>query len=691
MKFTSTTNKRMLLKSLSISFFYLLIPFHLLKAQNHNFEWAYGIGGNLQAQDKAQEVYTDPAGNVYITGAYLGPADFDPSSGTTSLPSSFFDAYISKMDASGNLVWAKNFGGSNQDIGRSIAVDDAGNVYVAGDFYGSWVYDPGSGPIVLSSNGQNDAFISKFDVSGNLIWVKTFGGSLFEYAYGIDVDTSGNLYVTGSFWQTVDFDPGPGTTSLTANGNSDIFIAKYTSNGDLTWVKNIGANGANDGFDIKLDGNNNIYITGKFSGTVDFDPGVGTEELVGQGAQNVFVAKYDENGNYIWAEKIASNSLCQGNALALDAANNVYVSGYFQSTATLEQGAGTIDLVSTGDNDIFVAKYDENGGLAWAKGFGGLGNDRGEAISVDAFGNPYITGAFTETIDLNPSAGGFNLNSNGGMDGFIAAFNTNGNFTWGKNVGSTLMDYGTGISVDVFNNVYVTGDFSDTADLDPGVGVYEVVSNGSIDIFVMKLSCAPTYNTLSIDACDSYSFNGVVYTSNNNTATDTLVNAYGCDSILTLDLTITSIDVNTNLSGDTLSAVSTTATYQWMDCDNNTLLSGENGQSFIASQTGNYAVILSENGCSDTSACTSITISVGIRDLRYADLNIFPNPTSGKFEIANMDYNNEDVLLYDLTGKLVLRMQASSKSFDISNLEKGIYLLEIRRVDEILKAKLIKN
>lgn len=694
MKFTFTTSKTMILKSFQILSLLLLIPYEILNAQNHNFEWAYGLGGNVNAQDRAGKIHTDLNNNVYITGSLLGPADFDPGTGTTNLPTSFFDAFISKMDASGNLVWAKTFGGTNSDVGNGISTDNNGNVYVTGQFYNSGDFDPGAGTVNLSSNGQYDMFISKFDINGDLVWAKSLGGTLFDRGTDVVADNAGNVYITGSFGGTVDFDPGAGTTNITSTANQDIFLMKLDVNGDFMWANNFGNLGSNEGTSLKLDENGNIYLCGYFGGTTDFDPGAGVATLNGSinGTPDAFLAKYDADGNYIWAEKISGTGFIQALSLSLDSAKNVYITGSFEATASLNQGAGILNLVSNGDEDIFIAKYNEVGELVWAKNLGGISSDRGEGISVDAYGNSYITGRFSDTVYLDPGVGSSQVISNGVYDVLITKLDANGNYIWGKSAGSSSVDNGSGIALDLFNNVYVTGNFTDTVDFDPGVGVSEVISKGSDDIFVLKLSCAPSMFTLSVEACDSYVFNGVTYTTDNNTATDTLVNASGCDSIVTLDLTITIIDLNTSLSGDTLSANSSTASYQWIDCANNTIISGENGQSFIASQTGDYAVILSENGCSDTSACTSVNVSVGIKELQFQDLNIFPNPSTGKFTIANINLNNEQLNLYDLSGKLVLQLSANhNNNFDVSDLEKGIYLLEIHRNDEILRAKLIKE
>lgn len=696
MKLPFTLKEKLMLKLVLSITFVLTMGIQSLLAQDHAFEWAYGLGGNFNAQDRAGTIYTDIDNNVYVTGSILGPADFDPSpTDTTSLGTAFFDAFISKMDAAGDLVWAKTFGGTNADVGNGISADNNGNVYVTGQFYNSGDFDPGTGTVNLSSNGQFDMFICKFDINGDLEWAKSIGGSLFDRGTAIVADDAGNVYVTGSFWGTVDFDPGAGTTNLTSTANQDLFLMKLDVNGNLLWANNFGALGNNEGSSLKLDSDGNILLSGFFSGATDFNPGAGSAILNGNanGSQDGFVAKYDEDGNYLWAEKISSSGIDQAVSLSLDTADNVYIAGTFETTATLEQGAGTVDLVSNGDRDIFVAKFNKDGELTWAKSMGNNGDDRGEGISVDVYGNCFVTGRFAGTVDIDPGLGSTQLVSNGAFyDAFIAKLDANGNFVWGKSVGSSSTDNGTGIAVDYFNNVYVTGSYSDTVDFDPGVGISEVASKGSEDIFVLKLSCVPSVFTLSIDACDAYTFNGVTYTTNNNTATDTLVNSHGCDSIVTLDLSIILIDASTNANGDTIRANAFGASYQWINCLDNSIIAGATEQEFMATETGDYAVVVSENGCTDTSDCVSVTVvNVGVKDSYQNNMSIYPNPTSGVVIISELQLNSDEVIIFDVSGKEVFRILPSSTSIDLSLLDEGVYFLEIQRSNEILRGKLIKK
>jgi len=199
-----------------------------------------------------------------------------------------------KLNSAGNFVWVKATGGTNtdKDYGHGIAVDGAGNVYTTGYFAGTADFDPGPGTFNLTSAGIDDIFVSKLDSAGNFIWAKAMGGTSVGEGYGIAVDGAGNVYGTGIFAGTVDFDPGPGSFNLTSVlGNYDIFVSKLNTAGDLVWAKAMGGTDADYGEGIAVDGAGNVYTTGGFYDTVDFDPGPGTFNLTSAGYEDVFVSK----------------------------------------------------------------------------------------------------------------------------------------------------------------------------------------------------------------------------------------------------------------------------------------------------------------------------------------------------------------------------------------------------------------
>ena len=188
------------------------------------------------------------------------------------------------------------FGGASSEYGYSIAVDSSGNVYTTGYFQGTVDFDPGTGTSNLTSAGSTDVFVSKLDSSGNFVWAKRLGGASSDYGYSIAVDSSGNVYTTGYFEGTADFDPGAGTSNLTSAGSGDVFVSKLDSSGALVWAKGFGGTSNDRGQSIAVDSSGNVYTTGYFAGTVDFDPGAGTSNLTSAGGDDVFVLKLTSSG-----------------------------------------------------------------------------------------------------------------------------------------------------------------------------------------------------------------------------------------------------------------------------------------------------------------------------------------------------------------------------------------------------------
>ena len=448
-----------------------------------------------------------------------------------------------------NYQWAAGMGGTGYDQGNSIAVDASGNVYTTGNFWGTVDFDPGAGISILTSNGNEGSFVQKLDASGNFLWAKAFAGSFGVRGNSIVLDASGNVYTTGYFVGTVDFDPGAGTSMLISNGSSDIFVQKLDAAGNFLWAKGFGGTSFDRGNSIAVDASGNVYATGYFIGTVDFDPGTGTSMLTSNGSLDIFVQKLDSSGNFAWAKAFGGTSGDRGISIANDAFGNVYTTGSFYGTADFDPGAGTSMLTSAGGTDSFVQKLDSLGNFGWAKAFGGTSDDGVNSIAVDASGNVYTTGRFARTVDFDPGAGTSMLTANanddvfvqkldalgnfvwakafggigndaglsiavdasenvyttgyfdltsGGRDIFIQKLNASGNFAWAhgnffwaKTFGGPSEDRGISIAVDASENVYTTGVFANTADFDPGAGTSMLTSNRYTDIFVAKYSQLP--------------------------------------------------------------------------------------------------------------------------------------------------------------------------------------------------------
>ena len=480
----------------------VLIPiwgFVQSNAQTVSFQWAKQMGGTMD--DNSYCVATDHLGNVYTTGTFKGVADFDPGAATFNLTSfGLADIYVSKLDASGNFVWAKQIGGASIDMVNAITVDTAGNVYITGFFQGTADFDPGAGTLNLTSAGVRDIFVCKLNASGNLVWAKQFAGTADEQAKAIALDAAGNVYTTGYFTGTVDFDPGAGVSSLTTSGSNDIYVSKLDASGNFVWVKQMGGTSADIGYGIALDTSGNIYTTGNFTGTADFDPGTGTSNLTSNGSSDMFISKLDASGNFVWAKQIGGTLQDFGNAIALDASGNVYTTGFFEDTADFDPGAGTSNLISFGAADIYVLKLTSSGNFAWAKQMGGTSGDYGNSIALDAAGNVYTSGTFYGTSDFDPGTGTVNLTSFGNTDIFISKLDASGNFVWAKQMGGSGYDWCDHVVLDGSANIYVTGFFDSTSDFDPGAGTNNLTSAGGLDAFVAKLSQTTGIEEQQIDA-----------------------------------------------------------------------------------------------------------------------------------------------------------------------------------------------
>ncbi len=319
-----------------------------------NFVWAKGVNGS-----DGNDIALDSSGNVYTTGNFQGTVDFDPGAGVfylTSASAGYYDTFVSKLDSSGNIVWAKSMGGSDYDYGLGVAVDSSGNVYTSGTYLGTADFDPSAGVFYLTSVGQEDIFVSKLDSNGNIVWVKGMGGMSEEYCYDMVIDSSGSVYTTGYFSGTADFDPGTGVFNLTSEGDDDSFVSKLDSSGNFAWAKGMDF----DNVGIATDSSGNVYTTGSFAATVDFDLGAGIVNLTSAGSYDIFVSKLDGSGNFAWAKSMGGTSGDYGYRIATDSSGNVYTTGIFSSTADFDPGAGVFNLTSTGADAIFISKLNVN-------------------------------------------------------------------------------------------------------------------------------------------------------------------------------------------------------------------------------------------------------------------------------------------------------------------------------------------
>tara|TARA_R110002049_G_scaffold65035_1_gene170979 strand:+ start:117987 stop:120212 length:2226 start_codon:yes stop_codon:yes gene_type:complete len=491
---------------------FLLSLFSLnIAAQSPGFEWAKSIGGT--GDDYSGFVTSDSSGNIYMTGYYTGTVDFDPNSNVENLTSvGNKDIFIQKLDANGNLIWIKSIGGNGYDIAKSITIDASGNIYLTGNFQETVDFNPGPETNTLTSNGDWDFFLLKLDSNGNFIWVNSTGGSSSDDVNSVAIDSSGNVYLTGNFYYTVDFDPGSETFNLTSAGCNDFFIQKFDTDGNYIWAKTIGNNACGSAISLTIDSSDNTYITGYYSGTVDFDPGASTTNLSSSGGSDIFILKLDSNGNFIWAKSFQeiSNGTYgyTSKCITTDIWGNIYITGSYSGTVDFDPGEETTSFTTTALSDIFIVKLDTAGNLLWANS---MGTDNpsyysgGASIITDTSGNVYTIGDFQGTIDFDSSSGVNNITTIGDSDAFVQKLDTSGNFIWASSFGgSGTWCRAYSIINDSSNNLYLTGGFAGTVDLNPTANTENHTSAGNRDIFIQKLSQTTQESTIWTSNSDDY-------------------------------------------------------------------------------------------------------------------------------------------------------------------------------------------
>jgi hypothetical protein len=363
------------------------------------------------------------------------------------------------------------------DDGRRVAVDGSGNVYVAGEFTGSGA-DFGS--TILNSAGGMDGFVTKLNASGTFQWAKSWGTSADDYAPGVGVDSSGNVYALGEVL------------------GSAYSIHKYSSTGAAVWTESIAANPQLVSADFAVNGSGNVFVGGNFEGTVDFDPSSKTHYVSSGPAYSGFVLDLDTNGKFGWVSPFVGqgSGFSTGGysgvmAVALDSSGNIDVGGTYGNSVDFDPGRGVTTLPTMGGG--FIVQLNRSGGLNWARAL--ESGDSSSSVSVyglaaDGAGNVYATGKFSGSVDLDPNASNQTQTSAGGADVFVVKLDAAGNFGWGTSFGGPGADIGFKIAVDTTGAVYIAGSYQQTVDFnpDPNGTPEDLTSAGGNDMFVLQLN-----------------------------------------------------------------------------------------------------------------------------------------------------------------------------------------------------------
>jgi hypothetical protein len=429
--------------------------------------WVRQGGGS--ADDFARAITRDSHNNLIVTGEFRGSIQI----GSMTLSSNGgSDIFVAKLEAAtGNVLWAKSFGGPGDDVGKAIAVDDMDGIYFAGKFTGT--VDFGGGGL---GSGNVDGFVAKLSPSGGFAWAHNIGGADFDAANGVAAHGS-TVVVVGSYQTSMILNGTP----VTAAGGDDMFVVELNTNGVIGWAKAIGGVANDDPNAVAIDNNNNVVVVGRFGGPTNF----GGQTLTSVGGEDVFVAKYaGSNGAHLFSKSFGGTGFESAQSVAVDSQGSIFIMGFYGTP--MDVGGPAPLPGSTGPNKMFVLKYSLAGSYLWADAFGDPASLIGMSIATDAADDLAVTGQFCGTTSFG-GAPMSSVRSCAEFDWDIFAVRLSG--STGRHInsnraGGTGLDVGYGVTQTPDGRTFVAGVFQGFAEF----GGQGVTSDGGYDAIVLGLA-----------------------------------------------------------------------------------------------------------------------------------------------------------------------------------------------------------
>ncbi|MEQ8325063.1 MAG: T9SS type A sorting domain-containing protein [Vicingaceae bacterium] len=652
--------------------------------------WAFYYGGSLHEQ--GNEIKFDGNSNFYFSGFTTSISLIATSGIHQTSHGGLVDAIMVKFNSSGSRIWSTYYGGSLDDAGLSCAIEDTTAVYLVGSTKSlNGISSVGSHQSMHSSGPSNeDAFVVKFNASGIRVWGTYYGGSGLDEAVNCAIDSSSNVYVVGTTSSVDSIASMNGYKSTFGSSSLNAFLVKFNPSGARLWATYYGGNSFNKGRSCAIDKNSNIYMAGSTVSSTGIAT-TGSHQTTKGGMEDAFLVKFNSNGIRQWGTYYGGTGTDVANSCETDEFDDVYIAGRTKSTSKIITNP-IHQALNAGNGDAFLAKFNSNGVRQWGTYYGGTSPDDGVGISIDAAKNVYLSGT-TFSSNSIATSGSHQTIRGGDVDGFLVKFDSIGQRKWGTYYGGTDVDIVLNNSLYGSNSIYLIGfTWSDTTMATNGS--YQSVRAGNNDIFVTKfIECDPDSISISITACDSFvSFSGNHIWKSSGTYLDILSNNKACDSIISVDLTIVSINSMIALNGSVLLADSGYTGYQWLDCENNySPINGETRPFYAPLKNGRYAVKINEGQCADTSACIDLTW-IGTGGILGTAVKVYPNPTEDFLIIAFGQKETAKINLTNDLGQSVFRVEEKNvqqSTLDLSFLNNGVYFLSIETADFIHQEKIM--
>lgn len=607
---------------------------------------------------------------------------------------------INALSYSQTYEWVQQIGSNSatNESGFLTISDKNGHVYVITDFMDTIDADPGPAVLEMIANGvvASDKCIQKLNLDGSLVWAKQFGGSLAENLNSFDIDANGDLYMTGTFAGTVDFDMGPGTNLQTADNPKSAFITKFDNNGDLIWVKTMRAKGNVYYGSLEFDASNNLYHSFIFSDSLDVDPNpfIFNYEYSTPNYRSI-IMKLDNNGIYQWHKMLDSAYVYYHDIALRD--NSIYFVGEIgENTVDVDPGPGiTLLTPINNDWDAIYGQLDMNGNLQWVKQAGSTAGDFMEKIAVDVDGNLIIVGQYGANFDFNYGGTPFTISNLASDDAFVYKCTNQGDPIWANPISGNNQQQASSIALDNYGNIYVAGMYDSSVDLDPGSGTFTITSLGGYDGYIAKYHNSGSFiygwsvgsnfgidRILSVTTDEENNFYatgwfGNTMSFNTGSGSVNLTSTGGIDGF-TVKLSCAPIETSVNVSGNEFSAVETGAVaYQWYNCNTELAIPGETSSTYIADSIlhVNVTIFMDNNGCAAVSNCINI---LGIDNLETSVLSIYPNPSTNMLNI-DIATGIQSVKIYNMNGSVMDQYDFSSCSTIklTPQLKAGVYYIKV--------------
>jgi hypothetical protein len=644
----------------------------------------------------------DGAGNIIVAGTFSGIVDFDHGPHLRiDTAVGISDLFIAKYDPYGNLKWVHSMGNNNPEKITAIDVDQAGNIFAVGEFTRNLDFDPGPGVFNLQVVGFADIFLWALAPDGSFRFAKAFGDRSLETANDIDVNSAGDIVISGFLWGNGDMDPGTGHYPFTTSGLSDIFVLKCFPSGSLHWVRTMGSTKQDQALNVKFSDGGDIYVQGFFSDSVDFNPdtnSAATYFLNSANGGDGFLLKLNNFGLFVRAV----NSPIIPMNMELKDSRELYFSGYFSGSKDFDPSPNSSAVRNAVGNQTpqFIWKLDSTFSFDWAQIWGGaLMGANSLELARDQSNGVVISGAFSDTIDLNPSSVILNYSPVGQSDLFLVHLDSIGQFLYGNTWGSSLADEPGSALVNPDGEIYLLGQFTNRMDMDPSPAIVDPAFSGGRESFMLKLTYCPesvTWDT--IEACNDYTWlNGFNYRDNSSGDRYIMEGLNGCDSLIYLHLNMNFIDSTAGqLNDSTLRANEPFSFYQWLICNPDSTFSpipGATQRLYYPDSSGSYAVILDDGKCIDTSDCLNFWKPISLNEQPLAaQISIYPNPSNGTLHLdVPQHWKGYTVQIRDVQSRLLWsQAYQTSKSVELRlPPAAGLYFLELNFQNERLSQRII--